>query len=344
MLSKSLSTSKKYAQLYQDALGDFCQALYPLLVAHADDYGRLEGDAFTIKHSVVPAAPRDEAAIADALQRLHDVHLIHRYEVEGAQYLQIVDFGRHQAGLKKRTQSTFPAPPTSPELAPHACVLDASEDDIEAWLARELKAGRLEVPGLTVHTVERQVRRGASYFDVLATTTEGSLLLFEVKRQRITDAALQQVLRYKAQLGPRNVVPILLGHGIASGANVLTGKALVAVYDDRRQISVLSTYRVKSRDLTLRRVPSEQKGTELKGSTSSGAAPLSRPPVDNADDNYAVIEKLAHLSIDVIGYSNLGDLTEDVKRRCAEERIAYASSVVRRAIDSAVVQRGRSAS
>lgn len=111
MISKSLSTSKKYAALYPLPLGEFCQSLYPLLVAHADDFGRLEGDVFTVKHSVVPASPRTEIEIQQALTTLDDVQLIAWYDVEGHAFVQIVDFERHQVGLHKRTASRFPRVP-----------------------------------------------------------------------------------------------------------------------------------------------------------------------------------------------------------------------------------------
>ena len=108
MHSKSLSTSKKYAALYQEPLGEFCQALYPLLVAHADDFGRMEGDVFTVHHSVIPASKRPENEISAALELLDRVQLIAWYDVDGSRYLQVIDFERHQVGLHKRTSSRFP--------------------------------------------------------------------------------------------------------------------------------------------------------------------------------------------------------------------------------------------
>jgi hypothetical protein len=110
MVSKALSTSQKYARL-TDVAGkraEFCQAMYPLLVAHADDFGRLSGDAFTVKHAVVPTSPRKEADVEIALSALHEVGLIVWYEVDGRKCIQIVDFERHQSGLHKRTGSEFP--------------------------------------------------------------------------------------------------------------------------------------------------------------------------------------------------------------------------------------------
>jgi hypothetical protein len=216
MLSKSLSTSKKYAQLYGVELqptGLICQALYPLLVAHADDFGRLEGDVFTIKNSVVPASQWAETVIEAALALLHQVQLVTWYEVDQALYLQVADFDRHQVGLHKRTKSRFP-----------------------------------RVPGISR----------------------------------------------------------------------------------------------KHRQLPLQLKRTELKGREGNRTTSSAAcaapAPIAR--AESPKDNYAVIEKLAHLSIDVLGLSSQGDLVEDTKRRCAEAHIAYDSIVVTKAVDSAIHQRG----
>ena len=118
MLSKSLSTSQKRGHLL-DALGgpepgrplgEFAQALYPLLVAHADDWGRQEGDAYTVKYRVDPTSPRSQADFEAALCGLQEVGLIERYEHLGRQIIQIVNFDPHQVGLHKRTESTFPEP------------------------------------------------------------------------------------------------------------------------------------------------------------------------------------------------------------------------------------------
>ena len=111
MISKSLSTSKKYARLYGAPYGLYAQAMYPLIVSHADDFGRLEGDAFTIKNSVVPASNWSENEISLVLQLLNDVHLVAWYDVNGSRYLEVIDFERHQIGLHKRTSSRFPRIP-----------------------------------------------------------------------------------------------------------------------------------------------------------------------------------------------------------------------------------------
>jgi hypothetical protein len=115
MLSKSLSTSEKFAALAAVAgeLGEFCQALYPLIVAHSDDFGRLQGDTFTVKHMCYPASLRSLDEFASGLEALQRVELIGWYGVQGKRYIQVLNFDSHQLGLHKRTKSQFPEFPGS---------------------------------------------------------------------------------------------------------------------------------------------------------------------------------------------------------------------------------------
>jgi hypothetical protein len=114
MISKTLSTSQKRAALHQvvPTLAEFCQAIYPLLVAHSDDFGRLAGDEFTVKHAIDPTSPRTLSEFETGLQALNDVGLITWYVVGGRKFIQIQNFDPHQIGLHKRTASNFPNPPS----------------------------------------------------------------------------------------------------------------------------------------------------------------------------------------------------------------------------------------
>ena len=80
MISKTLSTSQRRAALHQVVpdLAEFCQQLYPLLVSHADDFGRLPGDAFTVKHAIDPTSPRGLDEFERALAMLDQVGMAHR--------------------------------------------------------------------------------------------------------------------------------------------------------------------------------------------------------------------------------------------------------------------------
>jgi hypothetical protein len=114
MISKSLSTSEKFGGLVTlGDLAEFVQLLYPLLVVHSDDFGRLQGDPYTVKLACLPASPRPLEDFRAALQQLNDVGLIAWYAAEGKRYIQIQQFEQHQMGLHKRTASHFPEVPGS---------------------------------------------------------------------------------------------------------------------------------------------------------------------------------------------------------------------------------------
>lgn len=117
MITRTLGcSSRKFARLRLDHpdVGLFAQALYPLLVACSDDFGRQQADAFTVKHAVWSTAPEPEATFEAAMDAMQHVGLIERYQAKGGIYLQIVDFEAHQQGLHKRTDSKFPEPPEIP--------------------------------------------------------------------------------------------------------------------------------------------------------------------------------------------------------------------------------------
>lgn len=112
MISRSLFTSsKKFDRLRYVGDFDFVRLLYIALVVNADDFGREPGDAFTVTNAVFPVSRRSEDEVEKALYYLDNAHLIHRYAVDGKEFLQVVDFEEHQQGLHKRTASKCPEPP-----------------------------------------------------------------------------------------------------------------------------------------------------------------------------------------------------------------------------------------
>ena len=118
MIDKTLSTSARRAALHGDSpeLAEFAQALYPLLVAHADDWGCQAGDAFTVKHRIDPCSPRPLEAFQEALEALHRVGLIVWYDTagdgSGDQWIFIHGWFAHQH-LKGHTRDgrERPSPP-----------------------------------------------------------------------------------------------------------------------------------------------------------------------------------------------------------------------------------------
>jgi hypothetical protein len=115
LISKSLGSSRRFHTLLiaGGKIGEFCQVLFPLIVANTDDFGRMAGDAFTVKNVVLPSSPRSEQDFERALVVIHNVGLVVRYEVDGAIYIQVNKFDEHQPGLTKRTKSKFPEIPES---------------------------------------------------------------------------------------------------------------------------------------------------------------------------------------------------------------------------------------
>lgn len=116
MISKSLSTSERFASLHKCAgkMAEFCQSLYPLLVAHADDWGCQQGDVFTIKHLVHPTSPRKLAEFETALMHLHNAGLVAWYQADDKWIVAIRGFAAHQTLKghdKDGRKRPFPAPP-----------------------------------------------------------------------------------------------------------------------------------------------------------------------------------------------------------------------------------------
>lgn len=116
LISKSLGSSRKFHALLTAGgkLGEFCQVLFPLLIANTDDFGRLPGDAFTIKNVVLPSSRRPEEDFERALEIIHQAGLLARYVVDDSIYLQIHKFDEHQPNLHKRLTSKFPEIPETP--------------------------------------------------------------------------------------------------------------------------------------------------------------------------------------------------------------------------------------
>lgn len=73
----------------------------------ADREGRMEDRPKRIKMQVFPA---DDVDIDDSLAKLADRGFIQRYEVDGMQNIQIVNWKKHQSPHIKETASTIPAP------------------------------------------------------------------------------------------------------------------------------------------------------------------------------------------------------------------------------------------
>ncbi len=112
MISKCLSTSRKFSELHSDS----ARMLFSLLVVHSDDFGRLDGSAFYVKHNCIPTLTHlNEDKVEDILQDMARVGLIKRASIQDVLVIQICQFDEHQGGLHKRTKSKFPEVPGDSE-------------------------------------------------------------------------------------------------------------------------------------------------------------------------------------------------------------------------------------
>jgi hypothetical protein len=173
MISRNLGSSRKFHAVNARCgkLGDFAQALFPLIVVNADDLGRLEGDAFTVKHKVFPVSPRTEEDFETVLQAMSAVGLIRFYEAGGDRYLEIVNFDREQPGLHKRTKSDYPDPPDDFGKFPEV-------------------PGRTE-PNLTEPKGTEQTRNGTAADAALSRTPEALVEIYKTENHK-----LPQVLEF----------------------------------------------------------------------------------------------------------------------------------------------------
>lgn len=106
MISKTISTSRKV-----NRLSDRASLIYTWMQPHTDDYGRLEGDALSLKAKVVPMRPDiTEKEIEEDLNSMVKNNLIIRYEVDGERYIEIIGFDKFQTFRSDRPrQSLYPS-------------------------------------------------------------------------------------------------------------------------------------------------------------------------------------------------------------------------------------------
>lgn len=251
MICKSISVSTQV-----NKMSLFSQLLYTWMIPHADDWGRMDADPGVIWALVVPryrelkllpigsekAAVSEElinAALAEMAASVDEAgqSLILLYEVGGKRYLQYSNWDKDQAGLHKRIQSDFPAPPAENVKSKP---LDASDEDIEDWIISEIQSKHITIADMHPDLIERQLRIGNCYLDVVIRTNCGDVALLELKRQRLTNSAISQILKYRELLGVKNTTCVLIGYGLAANFDLLLcSKESIAVitYDDSLQLT-----------------------------------------------------------------------------------------------------------
>ncbi|MBQ8618216.1 MAG: hypothetical protein IJ418_12025 [Clostridia bacterium] len=104
IIKESIRTSKGV-----NALSDFQFRLWVYLITYVDDYGRGSADPELLKGFVFPRRKGvTEKSIADALDSLANMGMIHLYNVDGESFFCFPNWGKHQRIQTKK--SRFPEP------------------------------------------------------------------------------------------------------------------------------------------------------------------------------------------------------------------------------------------
>ena len=125
-LSTDISTDPKLAELAES--GPLPLLLYTWAIPHADDWGRLTGDARQFRLTVCPALDAAAQEVEAALEQIAAAGLWDRYQMDGRWYIAFPPeaWYRHQsyipASKRQADKSQFPPPPaeaqrTSPHFA-----------------------------------------------------------------------------------------------------------------------------------------------------------------------------------------------------------------------------------
>lgn len=241
MISKSISISTKV-----NSISDFAALLFTWMVPHADDYGVLDGSPGTVKALVVPRRKQTEKQVEAAIGELQKVGLIWWYMVEGKQYIQFVSWEKHQDGLQKRTKSKYPLYQDGG--------LNVNEADIEKIVSDMINSGNMLVHGISA-TTERQLRINNSYIDIACYDAGEMVCIIELKRHKLSNAALDQMIGYKKALIEmgKNPLLVLLGHGIAVNFDIdLAIKEQINIYgyDDKLRLECILLSDVKPCQIT----------------------------------------------------------------------------------------------
>ncbi len=106
-ISNRLGGSKKFSRLANDSH----RLAYVLLVTMTDVEGRVEADPPLLKGYAYTLLDWSHAQVQTALEDMHNVGLIHLYQIDGEQYAQVTDFEKHNKVRKDReSNSGIPGP------------------------------------------------------------------------------------------------------------------------------------------------------------------------------------------------------------------------------------------
>ena len=226
---------------------------YRLLV-HCDDYGLMDARPAILRAKCFPLKV-DKIKLSQIEKWLHSLvknQLIALYEYDGRPYLKMLSWEKHQQIRSRKTK--YPLPPE--DIPCNREHIMPEEKDIEDLLY-DVMSSTKRFEEHTLLSVERQVRVGESYLDIVAKTESSETLVFELKRGRLSNKAIDQISKYLTLINGNG---ILIGCGLSANFDIercRSNDIAVVIYDDDLNMSlVLSNSAVNSIDLTLNHVKS----------------------------------------------------------------------------------------
>jgi len=253
MPNRILKESIRFSETIEELTPEEEVFFYRLLTC-CDDYGRFDGRPAIILAACFPLKLRSitEKHIMQWLDKLSTVGLLWIYEVDGKRYLQVTTWDKHQQIRSRKAK--YPLPPEDiPCRREH---IMPEEKDIEDLLYDVMNSTK-RFEEHTLLSVERQVRVGESYLDIVAKTENSETLVFELKRGRLSNKAIDQISKYLTLINGNG---ILIGCGLSANFDIercRSNDIAVVIYDDDLNMSiVLGNSAVNSIDLTLNHVKS----------------------------------------------------------------------------------------
>ena len=232
--------------------------LFVQLWTLCDDEGRARGASKLLARLLYPYDDDAPGLIDGWLDELEREGCVLRYEVDGGSFVQVCNWTTHQK-IDKPGKSKFPAPDGAITPA-------RRERDMEIELVTRLKSVAHAFGG-RVLDVQRQVRIGSSYLDVVVTTDAGAFVL-ELKRDRLTAADVRQVTKYAELSGAK---PVLVGPGLSpqfKPAECMANGVAVLLWPEGEPITLaIASEHVTARSITFANVIERQsldQGSRIK--------------------------------------------------------------------------------
>ena len=237
------------------------ERLYFRLFLIVDDYGLSDARTPIIKAKAFPLHSKISTEdIEKWMEALVIAGLVERYTAQGKPYIHVLNFNQRMRILR----SNCPLPP-SIQGSPFAL----EEDLCSAIASSILSSGKF--CGHKVVGVRHQVRLEASYMDLVVDTEKASFVL-EVKRTKLSDKSLDQVLDYAARSG---YIPVLIGADLYPSCDLTKSQkkncAVLTYSEDFAFKLVTSNREIKRCDIDLKSVisqlnksPLEEKGREVE--------------------------------------------------------------------------------